>query len=112
MTPHPHEAWMVQIACNLTMEPWGFLAPGQSLIHDRDGKYCPAFQQIIDTAGVTRVPLPARSPHLNADAERWVRSIKDEPLSRMILFGEGSLQQMQCRERLGGLLNYYERKAA
>jgi putative transposase len=148
MTPHPHEAWMMQIARNLTMEQWGFLSPGQYLIHDRDGKYCLAFQQIIDTAGVKRVPLPARSPNLNAYAERWVRSVKDEVLSRMILFGEGSLRHVlneyvqhyhhernhqgkgnvllfpvvsqgprrpgsiQCRERLGGLLKYYERKAA
>jgi putative transposase len=148
MTPHPHEAWMMQIARNLTMEQWGFLSPEQYLIHDRDGKYCPAFQQIIDTAGVKRVPLPARSPNLNAYAERCVRSIKDEVLSRMILFGEGSLRHVlneyvehyhhernhqgkgnvrlfpavsqdmkrqgafQCRERLGGLLKYYERKAA
>jgi transposase InsO family protein len=52
----------------------GFLAPGQYLIHDRDGKFCPAFQHLIDEAGVTRVPLPARSPNLNAYVERWVRS--------------------------------------
>ena len=52
VTPHPNEAWMVQVARNVTMEEWGFLSPGQYLIHDRDGKYCPAFQQIIDAAGV------------------------------------------------------------
>jgi transposase len=44
MTPHPNEAWMVQVARNVTMEAWGFLSPGQYLLHDRDGKYCPAFQ--------------------------------------------------------------------
>ncbi len=92
MTPHPNEAWMIQIARNVTMEQWGFLSPGQYLIHDRDGKYCPAFQQIIDTAGVKRVPLPPRSPNLNAYAERWVRSVKEECLSRLILFGEASLR--------------------
>ena len=91
VTPHPNEAWMMQIARNVTMEEWGFLSPGQYLIHDRDGKYCPAFQQIIDAAGVKRVPLPPRSPNLNAYAERWVRSVKEECLSRMILFGEASL---------------------
>ena len=53
VTPHPNEAWMMQVARNVTMEEWGFLSPGQYLIHDRDGKYCPAFQQIIDAAGVT-----------------------------------------------------------
>ena len=93
VTPHPNEAWMVQVARNVTMEEWGFLSPGQYLIHDRDGKYCPAFQQIIDAAGVTRVPLPPRSPNLNAYAERWVRSVKEECLSRLILFGERSLRR-------------------
>jgi transposase InsO family protein len=92
LTPHPNQAWMMQVARNVTMEAWGCLAPGQYLIHDRDGKYCPAFQQIIDAAGVTRVPLPPRSPNLNAYAERWVRSIKEECLSRLILFGEASLR--------------------
>src|SRR5262245_10576065 len=92
VTPYPNAAWMMQVARNITMEQWGFLSPGQYLIHDRDGKYCPAFQQLIDTAGVKRVPLPPRSPNLNAYAERWVRSVKKECLSRLILFGEASLQ--------------------
>jgi transposase InsO family protein len=91
VTPHPNALWMMQMARNVTMEEWGVLSPGQYLIHDRDGKYCPAFQQIIDAAGVKRVPLPPRSPDLNAYAERWVRSVKDEALSRLILFGERSL---------------------
>src|SRR5215471_6628518 len=84
MTPHPDERWMVQVARNVTMEAWGFLSPGQYLIHDRDGKFCPAFQQMIDAAGGTRVPLPPRSPNLNTYAERWVRSVKEEALARMI----------------------------
>jgi transposase InsO family protein len=148
VTPHPNEQWMRHIARNVTMGAWGFLAPGQYLIHDRDGKYCPIFQQIIDAAGIKRVLLPARSPNLNAHAERWVRSVKEECLSRLILFGEASLRHaltqyvahfhhernhqgkgkvllfpavsqgpacegpMQCCERLGGLLTYYERQAA
>jgi transposase InsO family protein len=92
-TPHPNAQWMIQIARNVTMEAWCFLSPGQYLIHDRDGKYCPAFQCIIDAAGITRVSLPPRSPNLNAFAERWVRSVKEECLARLILFGEASLQQ-------------------
>src|SRR2546425_12132999 len=93
VTSHPNEAWMVQVARNVTMEEWGFLSPGQYLIHDRDGKYCPAFQHIVDTAGVTRVPLPPRSPNLNAYAERWVRSVKEECRAQMIVCGERALQR-------------------
>jgi putative transposase len=81
VTPHPNEAWMVQVARNVTMAEWGFLAPGQYLIHDRDTKFCAAFQQLIDDAGVERVVLPPRSPNLNAYAERWIRSVKDEALA-------------------------------
>jgi transposase InsO family protein len=92
MTPQPNQAWMMQVARNVTMEQWGFLSPGQYLIHDRDGKYGPAFRQLIDAAGVTRVPLPPRSPNLNVYAERWVRSVKEECLSRLILYGEASLR--------------------
>src|SRR5437868_5342940 len=91
VTPHPNEAWIVQVARNVTMEEWGFLAPGQYLIHARDTKFCAAFQQIIDEAGVERVVLPPRSANLNAYAERWVRSVKEECLARLILFGEATL---------------------
>jgi transposase InsO family protein len=92
VTPHPDEAWMVQMARNVTMADWGFLSPGQSLIHDRDAKFCPAFQRTIDEAAVRRLVLPPRSPNLNAYAERWVRSVKEECLARLILFGERSLR--------------------
>jgi putative transposase len=70
MTAHPNEAWMMQVARNATMEEWGYLEPGQYLIHDCDGKYCDAFGQILNDAGVKRLPLPLRSPWLNAYAER------------------------------------------
>jgi transposase InsO family protein len=92
VTLHPDEAWMVQMARNVTMADCGFLSPGQSLIHDRDDKFCSVFQRTIDEAGVRRVVLPPRSPNLNAYAERWVRSVKEECLSRLILFGEYSLR--------------------
>jgi putative transposase len=94
ITPHPNEAWMVQVAGNVTMEAWEFLAPGQYLIHDRDTKFCTAFQHLIDDAGVERVLLPPRSPNLNAYAERWIRSVKEEGLSRVMLFGEASLRHV------------------
>jgi putative transposase len=92
ITPHPDQRWMTQMARNVTVMDGGFLAPGQYLIHDRDGKFCPAFQHTIDAVGVKRVMLPPQSPDLNAYADRWVHSIKDECLSRLILFGERALQ--------------------
>ena len=94
VTAHPNEMWMMQIARNLTMDEWGILKPGQYRIHDRDTKFCAAFKQMLDDAGVKRVPLPPRSPWLKAFAERWIQSVKTEVLSRMILFGERSLRHV------------------
>jgi putative transposase len=85
---------MIQMARSVTMEEWGFLKPGQYLIHDRDTKFCAAFNQILDDAGVNRLPLPPKSPNLNAFAERFVRSVKEEALSRFIFFGENTLRHV------------------
>ena len=70
----------------------GFLSPIRYLIHDRDSKFCPSFQLTIEAVGIKTVKLPARSPNLNSFAERWVKSAKDECLSKLILFGERSLR--------------------
>jgi hypothetical protein len=43
LTRFPNEPWMTQVARNLTMADVGFLVDHRHLIHDRDGKYCPAF---------------------------------------------------------------------
>ena len=63
------------------------------MILDRDAKYSTAFRNLVEDAGVDIVRLPPRSPNLNAYAERFVRSIKDECLNRMIFFGEPSLRK-------------------
>jgi transposase InsO family protein len=93
ITPGPNEAWMMQIGRNLTDPIDGFLADKKLLIIDRDSKYSAAFRSLLADAGVEPVRLPARSPDLNAYAERFVRSIKDECLNRMIFFGERSLRK-------------------
>jgi len=51
VTPHPDQSWMMQVTRNVMMVDWGFLDPEQYLIHDRDGKFCPAFQQLMMRSG-------------------------------------------------------------
>jgi len=114
---------------------------------DRDTKFSQTFRIILNQAGLEAVRLPARSPNLNPNLERFMRSVKGECLERMVFFGERSLQvavvaflvhyhqernhqgldnrliepgeevghttgEVACRERLGGILRYYYRKAA
>jgi hypothetical protein len=88
ITIHPNEQWMQQMARNVTMEGCGTLRDCRYLLHDRDTKYTISFRAIIESGRVKTLPLPARSPNLNAYAERWVRSVKEECLSKIIVFGE------------------------
>jgi hypothetical protein len=120
---------------------------GGTEIHDRDPLFTDEFLRTLKDVGVESVKLPPRSPNLNAHAERFVRSIKESCLERLVLFGQSSLRTavqnfvahyqternhqglsnrlilpdpahvgttgiVQCRERLGGMLNYYYRAAA
>jgi transposase InsO family protein len=85
---------MSQIARNATMEGWGFLTAFRALLHDRDTKFCSAFRETLRSGGVRALRLPARSPNLNAFAERWVRSVKEECLDRLVIFGERALRQV------------------
>ncbi len=138
---------MTQIARNLTDCEDGFLGGKRFLIMDRDTKFSDAFRKILDDERIESVRLPPRSPNVNSHIERFIRSIKDESLSRLILFGENMLRNavrqflkhyhternhqsldnriiqpreeigrhegdVQCRERLGGMLRYYYREAA
>ena len=88
----PYGAWMVQVARNLTDTEDGFLAGKRYLIMDRDPLYTREFRDVLTSAGVKPVRLPARSPNLNAYAERFVLSIKSECLNRLVLLGEGHLR--------------------
>ena len=138
---------MLQVARNVSDAEDGFLRGMKYLLMDRDTKFSEAFRVILEQAGVEAVRLPARSPNLNPNLERFMRSVKESCLERMIFFGERSLQiavaeflghfhaernhqgldnrliepgeevgrttgEVVCRERLGGMLRYYYRKAA
>src|SRR4051794_350758 len=92
-TTHPTEQWMVQMARNAVDDVDGALLPVRFALHDRDSKFCTSFRAMLRCGGVQALMLPARSPNLNAFAERWVRSIKSECLSKLILFGETSLRR-------------------
>jgi transposase InsO family protein len=92
-TPNPNEAWMKQVARELTNFEDGFLLGKQYLLMDRDGKFCPAFHDLLQDAGVKPKLLPPRSPNLNAHIERFMRSLKSESLDKLIFSGEKSLRR-------------------
>jgi len=145
ITSQPDGSWMTQVARTLTDADDGFLRAMEYLILDRDPLYTATFRDLLRASGVKPLLLPARSPNLNAFAERFVGSVKSECLDRIVPLGETHLRvalrafmdyheerphqglgnefiapkpavrgpgPVRCRERLGGLLKFYEREAA
>jgi transposase InsO family protein len=89
----PSGLWMNQIGRNLTDAVDGLLHGKRYLIHDRDPWFTAEFLSLLAEAGVASVKLPPRSPNLNAHAERFVRTIKESCLERIILFGESAVRK-------------------
>jgi transposase InsO family protein len=96
ITTRPDESWILQMARNLTDSEDGGLRAKKYLIIDRDTKYTEQFRRLIRDQGTKVIRLPPRSPNLNAHAERFVRSIKEECLDRMIFVGQASLRRAAC----------------
>ena len=90
--PQPDGRWMEQMARNLTDPVDGFLRTARQLIHDRDPLYTRVFGEILTSGDVGPIRLPPKRPNLNAYAERFVRSIKEECLHRVVPLGEGHVR--------------------
>jgi putative transposase len=87
-TTTPEEAWMKQIARNLTSSGDGFLLGTRHVLMDRDAKFCANFRSILKSAGVKAVRLPPQSPDLNAHLERFMRSLERVPGAHDLLRGD------------------------
>ena len=104
-TPHPNEAFMLQIARQFT-DPTDRVGDGpRVLICDRDQKWSTAVRHLLETSGVRVIQTPYRAPNCNAQAERFVRSIKEECLNRVIPLGE-----RHFRRTLAAFVAHYHRE--
>jgi putative transposase len=92
-TPHPDERFMRQVTRTLTAADDSVLGDRHVLICDRDAKWSAVVRARLGEAGIRMVQTPYQAPNANAYAERFVRSIKEECLDRVIPFGEGHLRR-------------------
>jgi len=89
-TPHPDEAFMRQVVRTLTMADANQC---RVLLCDRDAKWSAAVRERLEEAGIRVVQTPYEAPNANAYAERFVRSMKEECLDRIIPIGEGHFRR-------------------
>lgn len=95
VTANPDCAWMRQQARNLAIDQR--LERVRFLVHDRDGKFSGPFDALIRSEGVRVIKTPLRAPRANAIAERWVRTVRNECLDHVLVFGRRHLEQLLRR---------------
>jgi transposase InsO family protein len=92
-TPFPNDLFMRQVCRTVTAADEGLLVGHRVLICDRDAKWSAPVRARLEEAAIRVVQTPYQAPNANAYAERFVRSIKQECLNRVIPFGERHLRR-------------------
>jgi len=105
ITPNPHGEWMKQQARNLCVFFGDLDIPPKYIIHDADTKFTRDFRKMLKQNGIKPVRIGPRRPNQNSIAERFVRTIKEECLSRFLVFGEDHLRYL-----IGRFMEYYHTK--
>ena len=93
-TPFPNDLFMRQVVRTLTACRMDRSARIRVLLCDRDTKWSAPVRTRLGEAGIRVVQTPYQAPNANAYAERFVRSIKQECLNRVIPFGDRHLRRM------------------
>jgi putative transposase len=102
MTPNPDRVWMVQQARNLAIHFGAQAAAPKFLIRDLDTKLVREFDQVLECDGVEIVKVGPKKPNMNAYAERFVQTVRQECLDHFLICGEAHLRHL-----LKVFLDYY-----
>jgi putative transposase len=101
-TDTPDSSWVTQQARQQVWKHGDNRSPLHILIHDRDTKFSKTFDAVFISEGMEVILTPARTPQANAIAERWVRSVREECLDRLLIINQAHLTRV-----LREYTNYY-----
>lgn len=93
-TEHPTAEWVTQQARQLTWTLQDERRLMRFLIHDRDAKFPASFDSVFAAEGIEILRTPYRTPVANSFAERWVRSVREEALDKLLIVNQAHLQRV------------------
>lgn len=93
-TLHPNNRWVTQQARQMVWELEDTAPKPRFLIHDRDTKFSQAFDHVFESVGVEVIRTPVCAPNANAFAERWVRTVREECLDKLIIVNQAHLHHV------------------
>jgi putative transposase len=85
---------MVQRARECLLERPEDTTTPRFLIRDRDTKFTRAFDDVFASDGAQIITTPVQAPNANAFAERWVRTVRQECLDWMLIWGRRHLERV------------------
>ncbi len=93
-TAHPDNAWITQQARQVMWEIDEREPAIHFLIRDNDKKFSHAFDTVFRSAAIHVIPIPHHAPDANAFAERWIRSVREECLDKVLIINQAHLRRV------------------
>jgi putative transposase len=93
-TPNPSGAWVTQQARQMVWDLEQHEPAIRFLIRDNDTKFTVAFDTVFRSEGIDIIRTPYRAPNANAFAERWVRTVREECLNKLLIINQAHLRRV------------------
>jgi putative transposase len=93
-TTNPNATWVAQQARHMVWELEDRDPAIRFLIHDNDTSFTKAFDTVFRAEGIKVIHTPFRAPNANAHAERWIRSVREECLNKLLIINQTHLRRV------------------
>jgi hypothetical protein len=93
-TAYSDDAWVTQQTRHVMWDLGDREPVVRFLIPDNDKKFTRAFNTVFHSEGIDVIPTPIRAPNANTYMERWIRSVREECLDKLLIVNQAHLRRV------------------